>query len=137
MQPNSEIWGAPGIISPKHRQPAQPVPRAPFETSEPFVNPDVFRPAYPTGPGGSPDFPALPRWFSPAPGKPEVDIPYEFPKEFPQRDADEMRSLPHIPREFPDWSEAPWQLPLPQFPEISVPAHFPPARNSDGAWLLS
>lgn len=137
MQLNSRIWGAPGTNSPKYRQPHEAPQRSPFERSQPFTNPDVFRPAYPTGPDGSPDFPAPPRWIPPMPGKPEVDIPYEFPKEFPERGSDEWRSLPHIPREIPDWSDAPWQLPQPKAPEITVPAHFPAAVNSDGVWLLS
>lgn len=109
------------------------------EKSQPFVNPDVFRPAYPTGPEPSPDFPYQPMKLPTTPG-PFVEVPHEFPIELPPfPNADEWKQIP-TPQEIPDWAEFPLEFPQPDGMRIELPnkgPDFPHVKLPDGNWVLS
>lgn len=101
-------------INPFIQSPALPKHR---EMPQPFINPDVFRPSLPS-----------------------VEVPYEFPIELPTLPGrDDWANLPTPPREIPDWSDSPWQLPQPKEREITLPKDpsFPGKVVPDGVWLLS
>lgn len=138
MQLNTHIWNIPGTSRANRSEPAQAPLGSPSERSQPFVNPDVFRPAFPTGPDGVPDFPQLPKWIPSPSGGPEIEIPFEFPMEIPERSpSDGFIALPNVPHEIPDWSQSPWRFPQPIGPEIVTPKQFPATVDPNGVWLLS
>jgi hypothetical protein len=105
---------------------------------QPFVNPDVFRPANPHVPGIFPSYPDQPKWITPFPSGPIIEVPNDSPVELPSSPRpDDWVSIP-TPDELPDWSKAPAHFPAPGGAEINLPQQFPYKSNpSDGTWLLS
>lgn len=107
------------------------------DSPKPFLNPDVFQPAYPKNPDGTPEFPLeQPKWLPPVPSGPIVEVPNNFPMELPPFEKQPEWVEPS-PQEIPDWGRFPTELPQPSAPEVNIPKHFPAKTNPDGIWYLS
>lgn len=106
------------------------------EKIQPFTNPDVFRPSYPSNPDGNPEFPLdQPKWLPPAvPSGPIIEIPFDFPKELPPFEQPEW--ITPSPKEIPDWGQMPLELPQPGGPEVNIPKQFPGQTFPDGVWYI-
>jgi hypothetical protein len=129
--------------------PARPSENSPGkELPKPHTDPDVFRPSTPDiyrpsnphVPGPLPGYPDQPLWLPPGPSEPIIEVPNNFPMEFPYPGQDDWANLPTSPIEIPDWGKMPKHFPGPQGPEIILPnqePNFPSKTFPDGTWLLS
>ena len=131
--------------------PGQPLEQKPGEKhSQPYINPDVFRPsepevyrpANPHVPGPLPHYPSQPTWLPPVPSGPIIEVPpNQSPMELPPFPGhDDWGSLPKPPAEMPDWSKMPKHFPAPEPLTIEIPGqgpNFPGKTFPDGTWLLS